>query len=152
MDRVQRWLSTISLVLLALDAAWALSALPRFATLHFVAGWGPAYLLGHLLLPPTAAAVCEVAGAATLVVSVQRKQWGWVIGAVLCLVVHYFGGLALSFPAAVKLLYTLASGAYLVGIYLTLYSILGLAPMAVLAAVYAWTRRQPASDAATSHA
>lgn len=157
-DRVLRWLSAISLVLLALDAAWNIGRLPMFAA-HFpiVIGWGPAFVLGYLLLPATVTAICEVTAVATLVVSLQRKQLGWVVGTLLCLIVHFYAGLLLAVPGGLNGLYKLAGSSYSVATYMTLYYILVFTPIVVLAFVYAWTRRQPpngvaaAGDAAATH-
>jgi hypothetical protein len=147
-DRVLRWVSTIALVLLALDAARSLAVLPSFP-LHgpIVLSWGPAYFLGTLLLPTTATALGDVSGVATLVFCLQRKQWGWFVGALLCLMVYFYASLALAFAGGITALYRLAGSAFALGIYLTLYYLLALTPIVVLAAVYAWTRRRPVSDA-----
>jgi hypothetical protein len=148
-DRVLRWVSTIALVLLVLDAARSIAALPSFL-LHvpMVLSWGPAYILGYLLLPSTAAAIGDVSGVATLVISLQRQQWPWFVGALLCLVVHFYASLALAFSGGITSLYKLAGSAYSLGIYVMLYNLLALAPVVVLAVLYAWTRRRPVSDAA----
>jgi hypothetical protein len=150
-ERVLRWLSATALTALVLVAAVNIGFLPSFVA-HFPLGpgWGPAYVLGRLVLPTTAVAVCEVTGVATLVVSLQRKQWGWFVGALLCLLLHFYASLALAFPAGVNILYKLASSAYLLSIYLTLYTFLAVTPIALLALVYAWTRRYPPSASAAT--
>lgn len=150
-DRVLRWLSAVSLVLLALDAAWNIGTLPSFAVhLPLVTGWGPQYILGDLVLPTTATSIGEVTGVATLVVSLQRRQWGWFSGALLCLAVYSYAGLALDFPASFNFLYRLTGGggAYFLRADVALYFVLALTPIVVLAVVYAWTRRQPATASA----
>ena len=145
-DRVLRWLSAISLVLLVLVAAWHLGLVPSFPVhLPIVTAIGPEYILSYLLLPATATAVCDVTGVATFVVSMQRKQWTWFVGALICLVVHFYSGLALSFPAGIAFLYRLAGSAFALTNYVTLYDVLALTPIVVLAFAYAWTRRQPPS-------
>jgi hypothetical protein len=148
-DRVLRWASTIALVLLALEAARGIAALPPFL-LHVpvVLTWGPGYILGYLLLPSTAAAIGDVSSVATLVICLQRTQWPWFVGALLGLVVHFYAGLALSFSSGITALYKLAGSAYSLGIYVMLYYLLALAPMVVLAVLYAWTRPRPVSGVA----
>jgi len=141
-ERVLRWLSATALIVLVLAAAWHIALLPSFvAHLPIGLGWGPAYVLGHLVLPTTAVAICEVAGVATLVVSLQRKQWGWFVGALLCLLPHFYASLVLAFPQGISFLYKLASSVYQLSIHLTLFSFLAVTPIVLLALVYAWTRR-----------
>lgn len=143
-DRMLRWLSAISLALLALNAARSLAALPSFPVhLGMVLDGGPAFIFGYAVLPLTTGAFGEVSGVATLLVSLQRKQWGWFGGALLCLVVHFYAGLVLSLSSGIGFLYKLAGSVYTLGIYVTLYSLLALAPIVVLAFVYTWTRHQP---------
>jgi hypothetical protein len=70
-DCVLRWFSSVSLVLLALYAAWSLSAMPLITSRLPLAPYsGTAYILGYLVLPVTVGAVCEVTSIVTLVVSV----------------------------------------------------------------------------------
>jgi hypothetical protein len=147
-DRVLRWLSVVSLVLLALDAAWNLITLPTFVVhLPMVINWGPESILGYLVLPTTAASIGEVTGVATLVVSLQRRQWGWFSGALVCLVLSSYAGLAFDFPGSITFLYKLTGGGgvYFLRAGIALYFVLVLTPFVVVAAVYAWTRRQPAT-------
>ena len=69
---------------------------------------GLAFVLCLLVLPPTVLALCEVTRVATLVVSLQRKQWGWFVGALLCLLLHRYANVALYFPQEYHFLYMLA--------------------------------------------
>jgi hypothetical protein len=150
-DRVLRWLTASALVLLVLDAAWNIAALPPLVVhLPFVIAWGPGFILGYFLVPSTDSALCEVAGVATLVVSLQRKQWSWFVGALLCLVVQFYAGLLLDVPTGMNDLYKLAgSSIYSARTLLSLYFVLVRTPTVLLAFVYAWTRRSSAiADAA----
>jgi hypothetical protein len=146
-DRVLRLLSVVSLVLLALDATWNLITLPTFVVhLPLVTSIDPEYILGYLVLPTTATSIGEVTGVVTLVVSLQRRQWGWFSAALACLVAYSYAGLALDFPASITFLYKLTGegGTYFLRAGVTLYYVLVLMPLVVLATVYAWTRRKPA--------
>lgn len=152
-DRVLRWLFAVALGLLALDAAFNINALPWFAA-HFpmVIGWGPKYILGYLVLPTTATSIGEVTGAAALVVTLQRRQWGWFSGLLLCLLVANYASLALEFPGSITVLSKLSGEAsvYYLTMAVRLYSVMALTPLVVLVGIYAWTRRQPATTAAAA--
>jgi hypothetical protein len=152
-NRVLRWLFAVALGLLALDAAFNFNALPWFVA-HFpmVIGWGPEYILGYLVLPTTATSIGEVTGVAALVVSLQRRQWGWFSGMLLCLVVANYAGLALEFPGSITVLSKLSGEAsvYYLTMAVRLYFVLALTPLVVLVGIYSWTRRQPAATTAVA--
>lgn len=139
-NRVLRWLSAISLVMLALVAAWMFASMTRILPSATIVPYPTfvAYILALVLLPTTVVAVCEVAGVATLVVSLQRKQWGWVVGTLLCLIVHFYGGSALTLPLGINILNIFGTSSY--ALRVTLYSFLFVTPLVLVAFAYAWTR------------
>jgi hypothetical protein len=149
-DRVLRWLSSIALVLLLLFTALSLGTLPAYAArFELLQRWGTVYIVSFLLVPAAAGALCDVAGIATLVVTAQRKQWGWFAGMLICLAFHYFAGLTVDFPAGIIFRYMPIGGSLGLRALFTISSVVLLAPMLVLAFVYAWTRRaQPAVSTA----
>ena len=141
-NRVLRWLSALSLALVALEAAWLFGNAPVLLDAR-------AYILSFVLLPYTAVAVSEVTGVAVLVVSLQRQQWGWFTGALLCLVFRFYAGVAVAFPASFRILHALAGGPLTMSSVLYLYEVVvSLSPIVLLALVYAWTRRQSATTSA----
>ena len=149
--RVLRWLSAVALVLLVLDAGLNIVTLPWFAV-HFnilrlpmVIGGVPQYIFGYQVLPTTAISIDEVTGVAILVVSLQRRQWGWFSGILLCLVVAFYAGLALELPAINTLISNLSGGGgeYTQAAAVQLYFALAYRPLVVVAGIYAWTRRLP---------
>ena len=156
-DRVLRWLSAVALVLLVLDAVLKIVTLSSFAahpmlTLPLEAFKIPQYILGYQVLPTTAISMGEVTGIAVLVVSLQRRQWGWFSGMLLCLVVASYAGLGLDVPAITTLLSNLSGGGggYSQAAAVQLYFVVAYTPMVVLAGIYAWTRRQPAASMPTA--
>jgi hypothetical protein len=149
-DRVLRWLFAVALLLLALDATFNIDALPWFAD-HFTAlgpslviSWGPGFILVYQALPATAAFLGQVTGVAALVVSLQRRQWGWFSALLLALLVANYASLALNLGVLSHLTGG-ASSVYSLTMAFQLYADLTHAPVVVVAGAYAWTRRQPAT-------
>jgi hypothetical protein len=160
-NRVLRWLSAIALVMLTLVVVWIVSTPPQSGP-QFVPVPPPIHLsfvqraaITITILPYTTAAVCLLSGLITLVVSSQRKQWGWFAGAVICFAVYLYGSmLPVNYSAegwistwirpflgahAVEVLNT--------GLFFLYTFVLVVAPMAILALVYAWPQRKPAPAA-----
>ena len=138
-NRVLRWLSTISLVLLALVVAWTFSPMAWTWIVPPTTSVTYLYILGLVLLPTTVVAVCEITGVATLVVSLQRKHWGWFVGMLLCLIVHFYSGSALTL-LGINILNIFGSGSSVLRVML--YGYLALTPLVVVVLIYIWTRRQ----------
>lgn len=156
-NRVLRWLSALSLVMLTLEVVWIVAD-PRP---HFVALSSPIdpseprrAFITNLILPLPTVAVCLLSGLSTLVVSSQRRQWGWCAGAVICFAVFLYG----STPSI--LVYAFAwiggwiepghrpfQGGHPVDVYHLYQFVLVVAPLAILALVYAWSQRPPAPAA-----
>jgi hypothetical protein len=154
-DRVLRWLSAISLVSLIVVAIVLVAGL-EINSVAILPTFGPtaAYIFTFVLLPNTADALGLVTGVATLVVSAQRRQWGWFAIILVCLTVYFYRGIWFFFPSfAITTLKALArdlTASTLVRLFSLVSVVVALAPTVVVAFVYAWTRRgtQPASATA----
>lgn len=159
-DRALRVTSLIAVILLAINAIWLLLpwALPWVSTTF---GLDPvlapssmaASLLTYQILPSSSVALGLVSGMIVLVISAQRRQWAWFTGAIICLIVYFYADILLSVPWFIQAAFEANRGSLTPGLYVrfvTFYSsALIVAPLVILALVYAWTRRHATTTSAS---
>lgn len=143
-----RWLSLVSLVLLLVSGAVFVLQGALVAAYPGLAPGQNGAILSFEVFPITAWGLSLLSGVLALVLCAQHRHWGWFIGVLIGYLVFVFAALEIYASGILQLLIAVLPAIPSDGIVNLVLSVGTVLPIAILALVYAWTRRQPAPASA----